>query len=122
MKTIALVHVHLTQHLIAIFSKANLEKTEVLNMQVEIESVCSETHILTQRLIDRGYQILDVEKHSILLNLFDLLEESGVQSTFLDIECDPADFLRDVKLELVLIHNVDGKGQVLYICPHDTDD
>ncbi len=110
METVAFVHVNLSQHLVTILSETDFEKAKVFNMQIEIGTICGKANILTQRLFGRGYQILDVEKHSILLNLFDLLEESGIQSTLFDIECDPADFLRDVKLELVLIHYVDGKS------------
>jgi len=91
-------------------------------MQVEIGSISSESHILAQGFIGWCYQLLDVEKHSILLDLFDLLEESRVQGTLLNIKGDPAYFLGDVKLELLLIHNINGKSKVFHICPHYTDD
>lgn len=91
-------------------------------MQVEIGTIGSESYILAQGFIGWCYQLLDVEKHSILLDLFDLLEESRVQGTLLNIKWDPTNFLRDVKLELLLIHYVNGKSQVFNICPHNTDD
>jgi len=62
-------------------------------MQVEIGTIGSESHILAQGFIGWCYQLLNVEKHSILLDLFDLLEKSRVQSTLLNIKGDPTNFL-----------------------------
>ena len=91
-------------------------------MQIKVGTISCESYILPQWFIGWYYQLLNVEKHSILLDLFDLLEESGVQGTLLNIKGDPTYFLWNIELELLLIHNVDGERQVFHICPHYTDD
>ena len=122
MQSITLVHVNFTQHLITILTQSYLKQTLILDVQIKIGTIGCESYILAQWFVSWCYQLLNVEKYSILFDLFDLLEESGVQSTLLNIKGDPTYFLRDIKLELLLIHYVNGKSQVFDICPHYTDD
>jgi len=108
MQSITLVHVNFTQHLITILTQSYLKQTLILDVQIKIGTIGCESYILAQWFVSWCYQLLNVEKYSILFDLFDLLEESGVQSTLLNIKGYPTYFLRDIKLELLLIHYVNG--------------
>ncbi len=120
MYSVALVLVDLAKHLVTCLTQTNLEQSVALQMKVKELAISCEARILVDRLVI-GDNLLQVEKHSVLFDLLNLLEETWVQSGLLNIEADSTDFLADIKLELVGFHNVYSKNKVLSIGSHYTN-
>ena len=89
-------------------------------MKVEVLTISGETSILIDKLIICN-QFLQIENHSILFDFLDLLEESRVKGTLLNIETDATDFLTDIKLEFMFFHDINCKHEILNIGSHYTD-
>jgi hypothetical protein len=103
MHSVALVLVYLAKHLVAGLAQTDLEESVALQMKVKVVAISCEARIFVDRLVI-GDNLLQVEKHRVLFDLLNLLEETGVQGGLLDIEADPTDLLADIKLVLVSFH------------------
>ena len=120
MHSVALVLVDLAKHLVTCLTQTNLEESVALQMKVKVVTISCEARILVDRFVI-GDNLLQVEKHSVLFDLLNLLEETGIQRGLLNIEADSTNFLADIKLVLVSFHYVDSQHKVLCIGSHDTN-
>jgi hypothetical protein len=108
MKPVALVHVDFTEHLISILTQTYLEQAKILHMEVKVRAISGKSYVLTDRFISRGDEFLDVEKYSVLLDFFDLLEQTRIQRSLFYVKGDTTYLFGDVELELVFIHKIDS--------------
>ena len=120
MHSVALMLVDLAKHLVTCLTQTNLEESVALQMKVKVVAISCEARILVDRLVIRN-DLLQVEKHSVLFDLLNLLEETGIQRGLLNIEADSTDFLADIELVLVSFHNVDSQHKGLCIGSHETN-
>jgi hypothetical protein len=88
--------VYFAHHLVAILASTNFEKSEALVMNVELLAISGKAEVLTHLLVGSDF-VLDIEKDTILFDLFYLLEKLWIECSFLDIEADSINFLRNIK-------------------------
>ena len=115
------MNIDLPKHLVTRLANTDLEEAQLLNVKVEELSIRCEAHVLTDRFVSRSNQILEIENEGVLLDDFYLFEKTRIKGTLLNIEADTIDLFGYIKIEPMLLYQVNGEYKVLNIRSHDAN-